>query len=1621
MPTIKSGVIAQVTHIANAEDPTIALFLWPWRLRPTFTGNNTNVRAVCIEDTDGEYPGNPNKSLDSFDWARLRRTNTTEKSYLNTDRPLMIGAMLASGPFVNGSVSTNRTNPRVVAATDVGTTQIGPLHLHPVYTGTANTVAGASYLTNVSGNITNVANGNPHTAAVIRVGGAEQTLCIVRHYDRANGRLYISCMDGTPYAALATASTVPITVGFRMAYFNEVNVIPNGTGQVELGGRFDPGEAGDSYILRVRIEKTGGAVADYTQGTYWCSVRPFVCGEGLLGTPYEDSGYLTDQRISLYSTSTEQLGLYFGTSTSVAGGCSGVGLDRANQRLWFITNNGTNGSILWWLYKQPETVHEVAASTGTPNDPLVGLTLTGNRPVGLDVGTDGSVYIAVGGAGANAGWVKIAPDLTVTQVRLADVGLTGAVVAGLVVDRGVARGGEDRVYLFFDDLTTNAGQVRYFSAATFGTLQTVAVAMTNGARVYVPTDLTGSRAAVAVDQINGKVYWASSDGGQQLNVYDPVGVAWERRLLSDFNGLNGGTGTIVNPTVINGIGVNTHADFREVWLATNAGHVKLDATNIAGAFSRYYGHGGEATPYVKDGWARPDGSPVDGRNTRIFRAYQFGLDGRVYALAQAATNGCEIAAYNRDSDFWAPGWRTTSAFGSTGIYTGFMLDPYGRGVVINPSVRGVDAPTVRLLSVETQYQWISSAWTPKELVHGPVPLDAFSPGAKCKPIHTDLQDLLYGVRVRFTPQGGATPANNEFLGRIGQLSDVRADGATTVGSSSFTGSGFSLGQNGAYLYIHDGADAGLVRIATVRSGTSVILKNLDNTVWTSTANAGGLSYTIWEAQASPGPECASAYLAHGYGKDNTQNVGGIFYEFFQDRTLISEGSESTKFCLPVVGPAGSTGPSVYYATYPVSANQYAPGIPQNTPIPGAPLANGTQLLDACVDKTLDGTNGRVDTRQVGWSGNLPSTARGFAISVDFGTPVEVGQVVVRCVGVSSPPPALFTETQNQNGTIAHLHAASLANATTASTTQRMSAVNGLNTTTNNKTVSLTTGDFLGAVLASGADGVTVAGTNTLSAALGTFLPAHVGAALNITSGADVGATRIVSVAVDGGSCTIRNLDQSAKLFTASASGLSFEIRDAVREDDVLVATTGSVHKLCVERLLTTTSAQVRIPPGVTLTNTSWEVIEPAWTFIKRFSHSTQAVPPDVTANGTFVSTDGRERNDNTDFKFVADLSDLAAGVRTAQVWKFSAMPRFNATLNVTPDFNIASITFYDTTGKVIGLVDDHSLDTVNTQANFLACHVSRVDFIQAASTGTAQIAGVNGLATLGGAASDVVTLAASNRFLGFQVGYGDAASAPGGSNVLNFGGTDTVNAADLNRIIWLASGPNAGPVRVASVVSPTQVLVSTPGGNPLTLLADAGPTPWTIHEGFQVGTNGDLFVTASWEAVISAVSDDLRQLTLADKYQPATAGATWEIRRRALPSSSTVADATLTARILYTANTVPVQSGDICQDSRGFLQFHPLDAGASQVRTDGETTVGSGVFTGSKFTPDDVGRVLVRTDGTDAGAYRISAYTSATQVTVVNLYTGDPFTFSASETGRSYYVVGKRRFQLARYVTVLRS
>ena len=1247
--------------------------------------------------------------------------------------------------------------------------------------------------------------------------------------------------------------------------------------------------------------------------------------------------------------------------------------------------------------------------------------------------------IKVTGATADNGTYLISAITSGTQVTVQTLA-SGAVTftggTGGTMEIG------DRLYLFFNNGTTGAGKINYMESMAPGTFLARTVTMTNGANVNTRTTGSagiryGSTKSCSIDPATGDIYWLSNDTQQQINKYTVLTNTHSFLTIANVQSPSGGSPA--NPgaiTLFTTIRVNSKFD--DIWIGSDNGFIKLQKSNFAGAnYKRYWG--GEVPGYVNPtGFPRSDGAFTGFGNSNSVRALSERCDGRMVGILGSSSIHDRVM-YSQDADNWTLKIASSWSHGdTTGVYREFY-DPYGRMFSISPASA---LARFYLCQHEVEYQWDStnSKWIQLEVSHRSMPnkatSDTSNPFCKCKPIHSTFDDLIFGAQVKFNRQGGATPANNEFLGRGGQSRTTTSDGGTTSTSATFTGSGFSAGDVGKLLRIESGADANIYKITVYTNSSTVTLANMNGTAFSASATAGSLVYTVWDLGtpgANAGPENVTFYLADGVALDNVQDLTGITYDNFNFKSRNYENSESRKFCVesPLAIP-GSTATAFYYETYPVAAANYDSSNSHHRALPGAEFTNGRQALDFFVDKVLNGSGGRaiVDSSPANggvWNGNTAASTLGYSAMVDFGKDVEVGYIQIR-VSCNAGSYAYLCANASNNGLLANIYKATNAGGTpVASSSIRTSGSANVSITLNTTTLSVSSGDLLGSAGTTGSNGSTTAGQSTFICPVATFASSDFMKVLKVTSGGDTGSYRIIVVSADGSTVTVRNLDQTAKAWTTSASGLGYTVYDAVREEDMIAipSLAAPTHKLCIERLLSTTTAQVRIGPSATVTNQNWQCVKPSWDLVKRISQSTEAVPPDVSNNGTWISAHGRENAVGADAKIYADFTDLTPSQRTGRYWKYTAMPRFATSAGNTQHY-MSTMEFYDPTGAKLAISKYDWTDQALQNTDFFYSYVTRVDFIQAANDACSAISGTNGLASLGGANLDTITLSGGNKFLGFQIGVGisDGNLVAGGS-VINSASSSFPANAMVGRFVRITSGANAGNFyRVASRVSATQITVSTPSGGVVTWAGSESGITMTFHEGINVGgTYPDKFVFLSdgREYTIATINDTLTTITVSESLTPARTNLTWEIRRPAYDTSSSTTDATKSARLVRPGTTYPLQSGDVAHDSRGALRYFAEDIGTGFQRADGATTISTGTFTGSSFTPDDVGRLLYVQSGADKGIYEISAYSNSTTITVKNHYTGAATSFTANASTLTYQIFGDRRFRISKYVTGLRA
>ena len=1145
---------------------------------------------------------------------------------------------------------------------------------------------------------------------------------------------------------------------------------------------------------------------------------------------------------------------------------------------------------------------------------------------------------------------------------------------------------------------------------------------------------------------------------------------------------------------------------------------------------------------------RTGGSVVTSSNTNVVRNYWEQPDGKVQTWMWSG--GAQLggmAQYSREADVFV--WRLDINCGTSAPRSGRnkVFDSVGWFTDVCWSSAN-DTSRWIIGGAEVQYQWTGSAWTPKEMAYAGTPNKSFAdttnPLCAAKPIHSALEDTLYGVQIGFVRQGiliPATPANNEFLGRMGQTRITASDGATTLGANTFAGSSFVAGDTGRILRIESGGDANTYVMTFVNAG-QVTLKTMAGATFAGSATVGSLVYTVWDAGSlgsNAGPEEMTVILADGVSKDNTQDITGFTYEGYHFKTRLHENDEPRKFTVPnPLAVPGSLATKVYWENY----GRLGAGIPQydaatsnHLKLPAAEHPLGRQALDGVVAKYMRGANamGLMYSNQgmsTNWSGTQASGATstaaavlGYSLMVDFGKDVEVGFARLRLQGFTVN--GQLVATVSNNGLRANIYKANNAGGVPASsitsqgvgvgtsgitgtaptmtltstgtpfsgadvgkfiviTGAALAANNGtfpiLSSPASNQitytnasgaaatyagtwyvvptanvrtsgsasfnlaanavnTTALTTGDFLGPVSltpSTPAVGSVISGQSTFTDTTNSpFLAAHVGQILQITAGpaaGDIGSYRVMSL-TSSSIIVIRNLDQTDKTWVSSSSSVTYVVRDGVQDEDMIVSVGA---RLEVDRLLTPTTLQVRVGPEVILTSQNWICVKPSWEHVKRISYSTEGAPPDVKNNGTWVSVNGREEYlFNASWRVHSDFADLPPAKKTGRFWKFSAIPRFDVDGGAYHDVCVWE--FFDAANNRLATSNytmvDQSRNDVN--ADFLFDNVNRADFIQSANDAVPG-ATFNGNVDLTGANGDTLTLnTGGNKFLGFKIGPSPAdGSVVTAGVVITSASSSFPLAASVGRFVRITGGTVSGGVnngfyRIGSATGTTLTVTNIDGTAVTTFITESGLT-LGIHEGINAGgvsPDKFVFLEDGREFTLLTINNALTTLTFAETLQPLRTNKTWEIRRPGYQTASATTEATKTARLLAQDTTYPVQTGDMIACYTGPLQFFPEDVGTGFQRTDGSIAGGSGVITGSGFSPDDVGRLLYVVSGTatqaNVGVYEISVFTSATQVTVKNHYTGAAVSFTADSGASSttYQIYGDRRFRLTRFVVGLRA
>ena len=1754
-----------------------ATIIYPWKSAFGYDLTNLNIKHGFPYDNTGEarWPGGNYADMNAKHFHKYRFSSSIAAWSTAVNARAFAGIGAADHRTLN--IYGWQGNLLSLAEFPKALTQKGLMYEHPVYTSTAATTLGASYIVPAANHIYTW---KSHVYGWLRItSGADQGLFQVAHFDHTNNRVYLKHLDGNMFSATATSASVTTEYAFRRAFFNETLIIKQSTGKPVFTGKYTPLTARQPGMFRLKYEKTGSDEAETDQrGSYYFSFQPWYFGEGAPGDYYRSDEGLPHQCRLLNFGDTNNAFKSSAVNCNIAtvgggGHATEYAFDETAQRLWFIgastTANSYLSGIYWWYYKSAESFHEVAcnhasgAGLSGAGDVATPIAMTGAEACTLMQGSDRKIYVILkqfsGGGTTNCGLVIIHPTgypvvspMTVQQYKTADWA-NYATVNGAAIDRSRYRsfsnidttaggppgviediagttftqsdlgrafkvnsgadagtylisnvvdnntiqvttmaGGAvsftgstgvtgqigDRIYLMFADATTNSGKLNYVESLDPSTVLFKTVTMTNGqqmiSRAYV-----GLSTAADVDQDTGNLYWCSTGATPQANRYNPTTNTVIELGLAALSTVTAGSPSPANPATHTAFyTVKVNPKFDEVWLGTsNTGAVKMKKSSWAAAdVARYYGINNAPTAY-----ANPAGVP---RSTGIPSSFTYGTnnnhtiqpvicpDGAVFYLSSVGGGSWEAGAvgYSREVDNFFMLDRG-SCITEVSYFPTWFFDPYGGGVAIS---LGGDAGWLgQTLGREMDYQYIGGVWTPKEVVRGVLPgstpADSITAGCLAKPIHSAAEDLIYGIKVAFTKQGGATPANNEFLGRLGQVGAVRTDGSTTVVASAptqlFTGTGFTAGDVGRYLRIHSGVNQGIYIVTAFTSSVLVTVKRASGVsfAWAGGSPETGQTYSIWSAgspQVNAGPECVTMPVADGLLKDTSQTFSGLGYEFHMFKTKLSEYDEGIKFCIdpPGAPPGGSALAApvweAKYMNYPNGGAQYDAALfghkkMENTATLPTPT-KVTDVINGTKDLFMSGQDGNSNAVKAYLHSNFTSPdpywrgiksnlyGRGYALTVDLKKDVEVGYVVVRMSQNDTNPPQILNP--GAGGNYSGIYSASNGvdvSTDTAVGDARYTGGTGLSYTAlaANLTVS---GNFAGSVVLTGTDGSTVSGENKIYSVANPFLASHEGHTIQISTGAnpsDQGYYRIIEVDAGGNWVRIKNLNLTDRAWVGTVGSITWTMTDGVREEDMIVSPSigTPTYRFLVLRLIDIQTAQIQMLGGTSLVSQSYDVIKPKWREVKRLTNGIASTAPDEANNKTWGCGDGLDHYSEGDGKIFFDFTDLPVAKRTGRYWKWAIQPRYEALgYNNVGHHYMVSMEFYAPSGNRIGFCSYNRLDSVTAEADYMSSHLSRLDFIQASSSAVGT--GFNGNVDVT-AAGVVTPTTGGNKFLGFQTRPVQTNGGPVATTA-NFGGTGFVDS-DKGRFLRIQTGPNAGYYRVTGVTSAILLTVSTPAGSPVTFAVDGGGQTYTLHEGIQVGTTGMDYINfgaldSGDEWPIRGINDALTSITIDDRGTgQSLTGVAFEIRKRAINdynSSATLPapTASKTARILYAyriQGSLPQQPGDVFADSNGYLRYWANDIGNQVVHTDGTTVISTGTFQtiANTFSKDDEGRVLQITSGADIGNYKISVFVSATEVTVVNLYTGAAYNFTAGAGSLSFKILGERRFRLARYATVVRA
>ena len=845
----------------------------------------------------------------------------------------------------------------------------------------------------------------------------------------------------------------------------------------------------------------------------WCMFNDTTTNSGKLY--YMESTLLgTWLAQTVTMTNGKQCGVSIGDLTPAHAQCAAV--DPKNGNLYWISTDTLN-QVNQYTPGASTVLSIDGATLGSRNGADASMTSAGNTLTSATGNFTTAVdlnRIVTVTTGANAGCYKISVVNSTTNVTVTTI--AGGVVSwpSTLASQpwSFSRTGADASMTAAGNTMTTTGS--YFSASDVGNFLTISGGA-NAGTYYISAVNSATNITVTNQNTNVAMSWPSTLASQ----------TWIVGTKTNTNSVKNPTGTLAITGCFTCLGVNPV--FNELWVgsvdsATGTGlslfrfdtSITFNASNWLTDTTLWGNYNGPAS--YNNALGYNFSAEANSGYSNAVNSIAFGIDGKVIGSVwnQATGNAryqTMFFTYNREADTFTSvtggGYNNNGDpanwYCGAGLWTVLYTDPYGGGCWLNPNTTSgsIMLPTGGVFHMETHYQWINSAWTPKEVVRGPLPAKsiadnaAYATGLKTKPLHSTADALIYGATIQFTQTAGTS--YNDFVGRFAITLDNKSDGATTAGTATtatFTGSGFAAADAGRYLRLESGANAGVYKITTYTDANHVIIGLLNGSPFTlSTLSA--LNYSVWDAGdptgasgINGGPETGTVVLANGFGKDNTQDISGIQMDLHIAKTLLADQTDSIKFAMDPPGPAGSTALQIYSNAY--NSNGTIPflggGTTRHIGVDASTLqAAPNNCLDGLTDRFLDGTASRTGPYTNNWQNYVNmdtggnSSYGGAWVVVDLGKDVEVGSTIMRRGGSANYDLYGADGSAQVQGYLGELDVA--ADGPTPSHTYSRS----------------------------GSDGTTASGGSTLTSATAAFTTADVGRSLVLT-GTNIGTYVITS-------------------------------------------------------------------------------------------------------------------------------------------------------------------------------------------------------------------------------------------------------------------------------------------------------------------------------------------------------------------------------------------------------------------------------------------------------------------------------------------------------------------------------